>query len=191
MTGATGNVGRCVVDRLVGAGQRVRAMTRDPRAAHLAVGVEVVQGDFERPETWLDVMDGVERVYLFPFAYVVPESGAGFVDQAVKAGIRRFVVHSAAAAGFDSDDDSGDRSLSPLRRHLAEERQAHRELELMVEATDADIACRHRRSGGRGAADRLPRRRRVHIHRPGEGLAGRAGEGDRRGRWGKRFASRS
>ena len=66
VTGATGNVGRCVVDRLVGAGQRVRAMTRDPRAARLAAGVEVVQGDFERPETWLDVLDGVERVYLFP-----------------------------------------------------------------------------------------------------------------------------
>ncbi len=138
VTGATGNIGRCVVDRLVDAGQRVRAMTRDPRAARLAAGVEVVQGDFERPETWSEALGGVERVYLFPFAYVVPESGISFVDQAVKAGVRRFVVHSAAAAGFDPGDDPGDRSLSPLRRHLAEERQAHRELELMVEATDAE-----------------------------------------------------
>jgi uncharacterized protein YbjT (DUF2867 family) len=124
------------VDRLVGAGQRVRAMTRDLRTARLAAGVEVMHGDFERPETWLDVLEGVERVYLFPFA--VPESGTGFVDQAVKAGVRRFVVHSAAAAGFDPGDDPGDRTLSPLRRHLAEERQAHRELELMVEATDVE-----------------------------------------------------
>ena len=84
------------------------------------------------------MLDGVERVYLFPFAYVVTESGAGFVEQAVKAGVRRFVVHSAAAAGFDPADDPGDRSLSPLRRHLAEERQAHRELESMVEAADAE-----------------------------------------------------
>jgi len=51
VTGATGNIGRCVVDRLVGASQRVRAMTRDPRTARLPTGVEVVYGDFERPET--------------------------------------------------------------------------------------------------------------------------------------------
>lgn len=138
VTGATGNIGRCVVDRLAGAGQQVRAMTREPRTARFAAGVEVVYGDFERPETWLDVLEGVERVYLFPFAYVVPESGTGFVDQAVKAGVQRFVVHSAAAASFAPGDDPGDRTLSPLRRHLAEERQAHRGLELLVEATDVE-----------------------------------------------------
>jgi uncharacterized protein YbjT (DUF2867 family) len=138
VTGATGNIGRRVVDQLVGAGQRVRAMTRDPRAARLTDGVEVVYGDFERPETWPDVLDEIERVYLFPFAYVASRPGAGFVEQAVQAGVRRFVVHSAAAAGFAPGDEPGDRSLSPLRRHLAEERQAHRELELMVEATDAE-----------------------------------------------------
>ncbi|MGH3916872.1 MAG: NAD(P)H-binding protein [Pseudonocardiaceae bacterium] len=138
VTGATGNIGRCVVDRLVGAGQRVRAMTRDPRAARLVAGVEVVYGDFERPRSWREVLDGVERVYLFPFASAVPESGTSFVDEAVRAGVRRFVVHSAAAAGFEPDDDPDDQTLSPLRRHLAEERQAHRELELMVEATDAE-----------------------------------------------------
>lgn len=48
------------------------------------------------------------------------------------------MVHSAAAAGFDPGGDPGDRTLTPLRRHLAEERQAHRELELMVEATDTE-----------------------------------------------------
>ncbi|MEU9834959.1 NAD(P)H-binding protein [Streptosporangium sp. NPDC048047] len=140
VTGATGNIGRHVVDRLVGAGQRVRAMTRDPRAARLADGVEAVYGDFERPETWADALDGVERVHLFPFAYVAAGAGdgAGFVEQAVRAGVHRFVVHSAAAAGFAPGDEPGDRTLSPLRRHLAEERQAHRGLELMVEATGAE-----------------------------------------------------
>lgn len=136
VTGATGNIGRCVVDRLVGAGQRVRAMTRDPENARLAAGVEVVYGDFERPQTWPDLLDGVERVYLFPYAYVGPDSG--FIQAAARAGVRRFVVHSAAAAGFAPGDDPGDQSLSALRRHLAEERQAHRDLELMVEATDAE-----------------------------------------------------
>jgi nucleoside-diphosphate-sugar epimerase len=78
-------------------------------------------------------------------ASVTGESGTSFVDQAVQAGVGRFVVHSAAAAGFEPGDDPGDRTLSPLRRHLAEERQAHRELELMVEA--ADVEWTHIRPG--------------------------------------------
>lgn len=127
VTGATGNIGRRVVEGLVGAGQRVRAMTRDPRAARLPRGVEVVSGDFTRPETWPAVLEGAKRVYLFPFVQ------DGFVEQAVKAGVQRFVVHSAAAAGFDPGDE-----LGPLDRHLAEERLAHRGVELMVEATGAE-----------------------------------------------------
>lgn len=138
VTGATGNIGRCVVDRLVGAGQRVRAMARAPKAARLAAGVEVVYGDFVRPETWADALKGVERVHLFPFSYAVPDSEIGFVDEAVKAGVRRFVVHSAAAAEFPPGDDQHDLSISPLRRHLAMERDAHREQELLVEASGAE-----------------------------------------------------
>ncbi|MGN9843549.1 NAD(P)H-binding protein [Nonomuraea sp. H19] len=125
VTGATGNIGRRVVDGLVGAGQRVRAMVRDPQSARLPYGVEPVRADFTRPETWPGALDVVERVYLFPFA-----CGTGFVEQAAAAGVRRFVVHSAAAAGFAPSDDP-----SALARHLEDERQAHRGLELEVEAT--------------------------------------------------------
>lgn len=99
VTGASGNTGRRVVDRLVAAGRRVRAMTRDPQSVPPRVGVEVVRGDFRRPETWPAVLDGVERIYLFPFVEVDGEPGGGFVDLAVGAGVRRFVVHSAAAPG--------------------------------------------------------------------------------------------
>lgn len=133
VTGATGNIGRRVVNGLVGAGQRVRVMVRDPRKARprLPGGVELACGDFTRPDTWPDVLEGVEGVYLFPYAYYVPESAElGFVEQAAAAGVRRFVVHSAAAAGFPPSDDP-----SALCRHLEEERQSHRGLELMVEAT--------------------------------------------------------
>jgi uncharacterized protein YbjT (DUF2867 family) len=137
VTGASGNTGRCLVDRLVGAGRRVRAMTRRPQAVTPRPGVEVVQGDFQRPETWPAVLDGVEQVYLFPFVDVDSESGAGFVDVAVRAGVRRFVVHSAAAAAFDSDDAPDDPGISALRRHLAEERLAHRAVERLVAASGA------------------------------------------------------
>jgi uncharacterized protein YbjT (DUF2867 family) len=51
VTGATGNVGRRVVERLVAAGHGVRAVTRDPGRATLPAGVETVAADLADPET--------------------------------------------------------------------------------------------------------------------------------------------
>lgn len=45
VTGATGNVGREVVDQLLAAGADVRAMTRDPARADLPAAADVVRGD--------------------------------------------------------------------------------------------------------------------------------------------------
>ncbi|GIF16270.1 NAD(P)H-binding protein [Actinoplanes teichomyceticus] len=132
VTGATGNVGRQVVAQLVRAGQPVRAMTRRPQAGRLPDSVEVVRGDFERPGTWSAALDAVESVYLFPFAYAGTDHG--FVEEAVKAGVTRFVVHSAAAAGF-APGTGGDGALG---WHLTQEREAHRALELLVEASGAE-----------------------------------------------------
>lgn len=119
VTGATGNVGRQVVAGLVRAGQKVRATTRTPQKAQ--DGVEVVRWE---PAA----LDGVHKVYLYPFA------NQRFVDEAVKAGVTRFVTHSAAAAGF-APGTGGDGALG---RHLAEEREAHKALELMVEASGTE-----------------------------------------------------
>ncbi|GAB2929741.1 NAD(P)H-binding protein [Micromonospora polyrhachis] len=137
VTGASGNTGRHVVDQLVNAGCPVRAMTRRPQAFTPRAGVDVIEGDFQRPETWPAVLGGIERVYLFPFVDVDSEPGNGFVDLAVRAGVHRFVVHSAAAAAFESDDAPDDPDISALRRHLAEERLAHRAVERAVEASGA------------------------------------------------------
>ncbi|MEU4690380.1 NAD(P)H-binding protein [Actinoplanes sp. NPDC023714] len=132
MTGATGNVGRQVVARLVRAGRPVRAMTRRPQPGLLPDSVEVIRADFEQPGTWPAALDAVESVYLFPFAYAATDDG--FVTQAVEAGVTRFVVHSAAAAGF-APGTGGDGALG---RHLTQEREAHRALELLVEASGAE-----------------------------------------------------
>ncbi|BCK53780.1 NAD(P)H-binding protein [Nocardia wallacei] len=137
VTGATGNIGRCLVHRLVDAGQAVRAMTRAPHTARLPAAVDVRYGDFEQPDTWAEVLDGVDRVYLFPHIYDVETPGGHFVDRAVRTGARRFVVHSAVAAGFTGDEPA-DPGLHHLKRHLAVERRAHRELERWVEATGAE-----------------------------------------------------
>jgi uncharacterized protein YbjT (DUF2867 family) len=51
VTGATGHVGRHVVDQLVGAGHAVRAMTRNPGGTSFPAAVEVVGGDLLAPES--------------------------------------------------------------------------------------------------------------------------------------------
>ena len=56
VTGATGTVGRQVVEQLVKRGADVRALVRDPAKANFPAGVTVVQGDL------LDVDSLRERV---------------------------------------------------------------------------------------------------------------------------------
>jgi uncharacterized protein YbjT (DUF2867 family) len=163
VTGATGNVGRQVVAGLVRAGRTVRAMTRQPGTDRLPGEVEVVQGDFERPVTWRAALAGVRSVYLYPFT-----TDYGFIDEAVKAGVIRFVVHSAAAAGFAPRTGGG----GALGRHLTEEREAHRGVELLVEAAGAEWT--HVRPGLLAAnalrwADRI---RNERVVREPYGLAG-------------------
>jgi uncharacterized protein YbjT (DUF2867 family) len=100
VTGATGNVGRRVVDRLVHAGVQVRALTRNPAAAGLPDGVEVVEGDLAKPETLEAAVEDVQRMYLFPSAATARE----VVALAAAAGVRRIVVLSSGAVTTGDDD---------------------------------------------------------------------------------------
>ncbi|MEU4569732.1 NAD(P)H-binding protein [Micromonospora sp. NPDC023956] len=64
VTGATGTVGRAVLTELVERGVGVRAVTRDPGAAGLPTGVEVVAADLTDPASLTPHLDGVEAVFL-------------------------------------------------------------------------------------------------------------------------------
>ena len=64
VTGATGRVGRHVVDELLRAGVPVRALTRRPEKAALPAGVEVVTGDLTVPASLDAALDGAESVFL-------------------------------------------------------------------------------------------------------------------------------
>jgi uncharacterized protein YbjT (DUF2867 family) len=68
VTGATGIVGRPLVDVLVSEGEKVRAVTRNPQAANLPAGVEVVDGDPARPDTIAPYLEGVTALFLHPRA---------------------------------------------------------------------------------------------------------------------------
>ncbi len=88
VTGATGSIGRRVVDHLLAAGAvGVRALTADPARAALPPGVDVVVGRLHRPATVAAALVGVDRMYLAP----VPETAAEVLDLAVAAGVRHVV----------------------------------------------------------------------------------------------------
>jgi uncharacterized protein YbjT (DUF2867 family) len=64
VTGATGRIGRQVVEQLVGRGADVRALTRDPAKAALPAGVEVVQGDLLDLDALRAAFSGVSTLFL-------------------------------------------------------------------------------------------------------------------------------
>lgn len=99
VTGATGNVGRPLVEFLTRSGTGVRAATRDPRAADLPDAVEVVAADPSVPETLDAALDGVDAVFVNPRA--VGTAADAFVALAGKRGVRRVVV--LAANNVDDD----------------------------------------------------------------------------------------
>lgn len=62
VVGATGSIGRHVVDEALAASFRVRAFTRTPSRAQLPAPVEVVQGDLTDAATLADAVCGVDAI---------------------------------------------------------------------------------------------------------------------------------
>lgn len=96
ITGATGVVGRPLVELLVAAGAEVLAVSRDPAAQSPA---EVVVADPSRPESMADVLRGAEGLFINPRA--VQESVVELIDVARSAGVRRVV--GLAAVNVDDE----------------------------------------------------------------------------------------
>ncbi|GAA2620255.1 NmrA family NAD(P)-binding protein [Actinomadura fulvescens] len=102
--GATAHFGRQTVEALVGAGEQVRALTRDPASAGLPEGVEVVRGDLEKPETFGAALADVTSVFLvLPYGL----DATAFIEAAAKAGVERIVFLSSGAIvdGLDTQRD--------------------------------------------------------------------------------------
>ncbi|CAN7524903.1 NmrA/HSCARG family protein [Pararhizobium sp. LjRoot235] len=99
VTGATGNVGRQIVEHLVKRGADVRALVRDPSKANVQAGVSVVQGDFLDVDSLRKAMSGVSTLFLLN-AVVPDEFTQALValNVARSAGIERIVYLSVIHA---------------------------------------------------------------------------------------------
>ncbi|MFI9505126.1 NAD(P)H-binding protein [Nocardia sp. NPDC052566] len=88
VTGATGNIGRMVVNHLVDLGaDNVRALSNHPERTAFPPEVEVVKGYLKRPSSLPAAFEGIDRMYLAPSLETVTE----VVDLARQAGIEHIV----------------------------------------------------------------------------------------------------
>ena len=90
--GATGTIGREVVRALVDEGVDVRAMSRQPEAATLTPGAEVVAGDLTIPESLDAPLQNVDAVFLI---WTAPATTIPEVIPRIAEHARRIVFLSA------------------------------------------------------------------------------------------------
>jgi uncharacterized protein YbjT (DUF2867 family) len=101
VTGASGSVGKVVLQEVAKSGAKHRAMYRSSLEATKAPpGTETVIADFAKKETLEAALDGVKSVYLVcsPIPELV-ELEANMIDACVAAGVKHVVLNSALGAG--------------------------------------------------------------------------------------------
>ncbi|MFS0919647.1 NAD(P)H-binding protein [Brevibacillus sp. 179-C 1.1 NHS] len=91
VTGATGTVGRHVVDQLLKKGVNVRAISRKPEQADLPAGVEVVAGDLAIPESLEAALQDVTALHLIASSYTF-QTDPKMIEMAQRAGVKRVSV---------------------------------------------------------------------------------------------------
>jgi uncharacterized protein YbjT (DUF2867 family) len=111
VTGATGNVGRVLVEALTAAGERVTAVSRGTSPVATPEGVRYRQADLARPETLRPAVDGARALFLLVAGAGAQLSPGDIVDVAKAGGVDRIVFLSSQAAGTRPRSESH----APLR----------------------------------------------------------------------------
>lgn len=130
VTGATGRVGRLVVDELLGAGASVRALTRRPEQAALPAGVEVVAGDLTDPASLDPALDGAVAVFLVWTA--APATAPDVVA--------RLAAHPPTAPRRVVYLSAPFRTPHPFFQQPNRQRDLHAEIERLLAATRLEVA---------------------------------------------------
>ena len=100
VTGATGNVGRPLVEALVAAGEEVMAISRQISAPDLPAGVRRHRADLAEPESLEPALDGAEALFLLTSGDFMANGNLDEVVDVVRAaGIERVVLLSSQGVG--------------------------------------------------------------------------------------------
>lgn len=100
VTGASGFVGRHIVQRLCDDGYPVKALVRRAPKQPFDASVELVTGNLSQPETYVPALDGVAAVVhaaLTDNLADEPKATSALFDASVRAGVRKFVHLSSIA----------------------------------------------------------------------------------------------
>ncbi|MFB7272886.1 SDR family oxidoreductase [Streptomyces sp. NPDC056244] len=97
VTGATGNIGRTLVELLAEAGEEVVAVSRRPRPAHRAAGVRWAQADIGDAKSVRPALTGARALFILLAGELNSrgESPNVLLDTAIDAGIERVVLVSS------------------------------------------------------------------------------------------------
>lgn len=100
ITGATGTIGSEIVRQLTERGVKVRAVTRNPDAARLPEGVEVVRGDYLDPASMAAAFEGAQAAFLNGQVSIDDtDTDTALIAAARAAGVPRLVKLSAIGTG--------------------------------------------------------------------------------------------
>ena len=116
VTGARGQVGRGVIERLHAAGHRVRAASSKPTEIATPTGEPAVELTLSRPKTFAAALHGVTGVFL----YCEPEGIDQFLRTAESAGVEHIILLSSSAAATETLDDPIARTHLLTERALAD-----------------------------------------------------------------------
>lgn len=96
ITGATGNIGKELVPLLLQNEQSIRVLVRDERkVTHLDSCIQRTIGDWDKPETLMRAMAGVERIFLVTFQ---THHDINVIEAAKRAGVQHIVKLSTLEA---------------------------------------------------------------------------------------------
>ncbi|WP_427015872.1 SDR family oxidoreductase [Pseudarthrobacter sp. P1] len=91
VTGATGTVGASVAKQLLGRGHHIAALVRNPEAATLPEGIEVIKGDLTNHDDVRRALAGFDRAFI----NMAKDNGAVFAEAAAAAGLEHVVLLSS------------------------------------------------------------------------------------------------
>ncbi|MCQ9131912.1 NAD(P)H-binding protein [Streptomyces hilarionis] len=108
VTGATGNIGRTLVELLAGAGEEVVAVSRRPRPAGPTDGVRWAQADMGTAAGLRPALEGARALFLLLGGELNSrgEHPATLLDMATRAGVERIVLVSSQVSATRPDAPS-------------------------------------------------------------------------------------